>query len=211
MGGGLQSWPRDLVLPPSAPSFLPHLTVQGGSWSVHFILEKKKKGMAPSLGRKEMTVVGTSHPQPGPCHALNLWMEEEGVDLKPPLLTSLLAPRCCGNTASTCQRRSSSTCSSTMTNRSLRRFPTTTSCVPSCSRNPGRAVLGTDGASGSVPKTSKNQTMEGFSEFPQSCFRTLPYPPPDSQDRQAPALTLTEASLGNHRAAAGLGRSHSLV
>lgn len=158
---------------------------------------KKKKGVAPSLGRKEMTAMGTLHPQPGPSHALSLWMEEEGVDPKPPLLTGLLAPRCCGSTALICQRRSSSTCSSTMTNHCLRRFPTMTSCVPSCSRHPGGAALGTDGASGSVPKTSQYQTMEGFSEFPQSCFRTLPYPSRDSQDTQAPALTLTEASLGN--------------
>lgn len=34
---------RDPVLPPSAPSFLHHLMVQGGSWSVPFILEKKKR------------------------------------------------------------------------------------------------------------------------------------------------------------------------
>lgn len=30
-----------------------------------------------------MTAVGTSNPQPGPYHALSLWMEEEGVGPEP--------------------------------------------------------------------------------------------------------------------------------
>lgn len=90
-----------------------------------------------------------------------------GVNLKPPVLTRLLAPRCSGSTASTCRRRSSSTCSSTMTKRSRRRFPTTTSCVPSCSRRPGGAALGQMGASRSVPKTSKTRQWRALVNSPE--------------------------------------------